>query len=264
MFCAAKKLGKKIVFIGDPFQLPPVVEVNKDIIEKKNAISFVEGFNTICRNLSIASFQLTETHRLPTRATKYTGLFYRNTLVSKANKKLRFQFSECGLEFNKYLNPDGGPVLIKSSFPIGNDNPDFGLFLIMDFLKQLMLIEEKDFKVALIAKTKKAVRALQKAVTTTFGSDDRILIETVERIQGLTCDLTIFFIPNSSMNYSLKKPLFNVATSRATRHTIIIADKAITTYPIADKLVRDFIEKLNNEFSFEIEPKINMKRLTDG
>ena len=127
-----------------------------------------------------------------------------------------------------------------------------------------MLIEEKDFKVALIAKTKKAVRAIQKAVTATFGSDDRILIETVERIQGLTCDLTIFFIPNSSMNYSLKKPLFNVATSRATRHTIIIADKAITKYPIADKLVRDFIQKLNDEFSFEIEPKINMKRLTEG
>ncbi len=264
MFYAAKKLGKKVVFIGDPYQLPPVVEVNKDIIEKNNAINFVEGFNTICNNLSIPSFQLTETHRLPTRATQYTGLFYRNTLVSKASKKLRFQFPECGLEFNKYLNPDGGPVLIKSSFPIGKDNPDFGLILIIDFLKQLMLVLEKDFKIALIAKTKKAVRAIQKAITATFGSDDRILIETVERIQGLTCDLTIFFIPNSSMNYSLKKPLFNVATSRATRHTIIIADKSITTYPIADKLVRGFIQKLNDEYSFEIEPKINMKKLTEG
>ena len=66
------------------------------------------------------------------------------------------------------------------------------------------------------------------------------------------------------MNYSLKKPLFNVATSRAMRHTIIIADKTITTYPIADKLVRNFIQKLNDEFSFEIEPKINMKKLTEG
>ncbi len=264
MFCAAKKLGKKVVFIGDPYQLPPVVELNKDIIEKKNAINFVEGFNTICRNLSIPSFQLTETYRLPIRAAKYTGLFYHNTLVSKVNNKLRFHFPECSMELNKYLNSDGGPVLIKSSFTIGNDSPDFGLFLIIEFLKQIMLIKEKDFKVAIITKTKKAVRAIQKAVTVTFGCDDRILIETVERIQGLTCDITIFFIPNSSMNYSLKKPLFNVATSRATRHTIIIADKAITSFPIADRHVRDFIQKLNDDFSFEIEPKINMKRLTEG
>ncbi|MEO0074989.1 MAG: AAA domain-containing protein [candidate division WOR-3 bacterium] len=263
MFCAAKKLGKKVAFIGDPYQLPPVVELNMDKIEKRNAICFVEGFNTICRNLSIPSFQLTETYRLPVRAAKYTSIFYNNKLVSKA-KLLRFQFPECGLELNKYLNPEGGPVLIKSSFPIGNDAPEFGLFLIINFLKQLRSISEKEFNIAIISKTKKAVRAIQKAVTATFGSADRILIETVERIQGLTCDLTIFFIPNSSMNYSLKKALFNVATSRATRHTIIIADKAITTYPIADKLVRDFIEKLNDEFSFEMEPKKNMKRLTEG
>lgn len=264
MFCAAKQLGKKVVFIGDPYQLPPVIELNRVIIERKNAICFVEGFITICSNLSIPSFQFTETYRLTDRGSTYTSIFYRGNLLSKADKNLRLQLPECGSEFNKYLNPAGGPVLIKSSFQIGQDNPDFGLFLIISFLKPLMLVVEKDFKIAIIAKTKKAVRAIQKAVTSTFGSDDRILIETVERIQGLTCDLTIFFIPNSSMNYSLKKPLFNVATSRAMRHTIIISDKAITIYPIADKHVRDYIKKLNDEFSFDIEPKMNMKKLTEG
>jgi len=264
MFCAAKRLGKKVIFIGDPFQLPPVVEVNKDIIQKKDAINYVEGFNTICENLSIPSYQLSETYRLPTRASNFTGIFYRNTLKSKTTEKPRFQFPECGFEINKYLHPDGGPVLIKSSFPIGVDNPDFGLFLLIDLLKQFLLINENKLEIAIISKTKKAVRSIQKSVTSAFGSDDSILIETIERIQGLTCDITIFFIPNSSMNYSFKKPLFNVATSRAKRHTIIIADKSISSYPVADKLVHDFINRLDNEFSFTIEPKLNMKKLSEG
>ena len=115
MLCAANRLGKKIVFIGDPFQLPPVVEVNKDIINKRNAINYIEGFNTICKNLAIPSFQLTETYRLPQRAADFTGIFYRNTLKSKVSDNIKFQNLEYGFKINKYLHPEGGPVLIKSS-----------------------------------------------------------------------------------------------------------------------------------------------------
>jgi len=261
MFCAAKKLGKKIIFIGDPFQLPPVVEINKDIIKKKNAIYFIEGFNTICNNLSIPSFQLTTSYRLPERALEYTGIFYKNALISKSNKDLRYKFPECGIEANKYLHPKGGLSLIKSSFPIGIDNPDFGIFLIVNFLKQMILIHEKNFNIAIITKTKKAVRAIQKTVASTLGSDEKILVETVERIQGLTCDIAIFFIPNSNLYFSLKTQIFNVATSRAKRHTIIIADKNITEYQKSDKLVSNFISKLDKEFSFTVDPKPNFKKL---
>lgn len=45
--------------------------------------------------------------------------------------------------------------------------------------------------------------------------------------------------------------MFNVATSRSKRHTIIIADKdIISSYPHLDEDVKMYIQKLNDEYSF--------------
>ena len=46
--------------------------------------------------------------------------------------------------------------------------------------------------------------------------------------------------------------LFNVATSRAREHTIIIADKNVLEYPILKPNVRAFMEKLKQEQSIYI------------
>ncbi|MBK6813851.1 MAG: hypothetical protein IPG82_00015 [Saprospiraceae bacterium] len=60
-----------------------------------------------------------------------------------------------------------------------------------------------------------------------------------------------FVIPNSGYNHSLEKRLFNVATSRAKRHTIIISDKnIISSYPHLDEDVKMYLQKLNDEYSF--------------
>ncbi len=96
------------------------------------------------------------------------------------------------------------------------------------------------------------VKTIQKSI---FGASylksNNLLIETVARIQGLTTDITIFVIPNTGYNHSLEKRLFNVATSRAKRHTIIIADKEIiTSYPNLNDEVKKYLHKLNDEFSF--------------
>ena len=95
------------------------------------------------------------------------------------------------------------------------------------------------------------VKALQKSIYGSIDDPKNLLIETVARIQGLTTDVTIFVIPNSGYNHSLEKRLFNVATSRAKRHTIIISDKnIISSYPHLDEDVKMYLQKLNDEYSF--------------
>ena len=95
------------------------------------------------------------------------------------------------------------------------------------------------------------VKALQKSIYQNIGNHKNILIETVARIQGLTTDITIFVIPNSGYNHSLEKRLFNVATSRAKRHTIIISDKnIISSYPHLNEDVKTYLQKLDDEYSF--------------
>ena len=90
-------------------------------------------------------------------------------------------------------------------------------------------------------------RALQKAITQNVGSSDNVIIDTVARIQGLTTDITIFFVPNASYIRTLEPHLFNVATSRAKEHTIIVADKNILEYPTIKPTVRKYLEKLKLE-----------------
>ena len=102
----------------------------------------------------------------------------------------------------------------------------------------------------------KTTKALQTQIFQTVGYRKNLLIETVSRVQGLTTDVCIFIIPNSSYHRSLENRLFNVATSRSRGHTIIIADQNILDRAEKvdiDKEVIKFLERLNDEFSFYLK-----------
>ena len=259
MFASTKLIGKNVIWIGDPNQLPPVTIIEDDIIKRKGLIHLIEGLKTICTNLSVPSYLLSETYRLTSRGASYTGIFYNDSLKSIAPKDIRMSFSEINFEIGKFLNPQGGPTLIKTEMPVGDSKPQSAIQLVVALLAHLTKTHEKDFEIAVLTKLKKTVKELQKNVSSNLGNDRNILIETIERVQGLTCDICIFLIPNAMQNMSLQRSLFNVATSRAKRHTIIIADKNILSFPFADKQVNTYLKKLNEDFSFEVDTNYNNK-----
>ena len=108
---------------------------------------------------------------------------------------------------------------------------------------------------------RKTTRTLQKAIALRLGLSNKVLIETIARVQGLTTDITILFIPNTSLNRCLESRLFNVATSRAKSHTIIIADKNILKYAQMSPEVRSFLEKLQIESSIYVPQKLGFLKL---
>ena len=95
-------------------------------------------------------------------------------------------------------------------------------------------------------------KALQKQIFQTVGYHKELLIETVSRVQGLTTDICIFVIPNASHHRSLEKRLFNVATSRSRRNTIIISHRDIVKRSQIDSEVEEYLKRVDNEFSFDI------------
>jgi hypothetical protein len=90
------------------------------------------------------------------------------------------------------------------------------------------------------------------AITQKVGSKKNLIVDTVARVQGLTTDVTIFFVPDYSYIRTLEPHLFNVATSRAKEHTIIIADKYVLDCYTLDKKVRIYLENLKLEKSIYI------------
>lgn len=250
MFGAAKLLGKKNIWIGDTKQLPPVVAINEDKVSKKNYDILVDGLKALSDTSSVPIFQLTETYRLPNRGSDYTGLFYNNSLKSKAKTDIRLSFPEIPNDVNVFFNPQGGSTLIKTDLEVGYKKPKNALEIAKLLVVHLLTVNES-LHISVLSNYIDTVKALQKSIYGSIDDPKNLLIETVARIQGLTTDVTIFVIPNSGYNHSLEKRLFNVATSRAKRHTIIISDKnIISSYPHLDEDVKKYLQKLNDEYSF--------------
>ena len=253
MFAASKRLGKKNIWIGDIKQLPPVVEINDDIIEKKGYRDIVDGFNLLSTSTTIANYQMTKTYRLTSRAAKYTGIFYGGSLLSKS-KNQNIQIIN-GLE--KIINQHGGPTLLLTDLPIGLLAPNEILAfttMIVDFIYK----QNSGAKVAVLSCFRSTAKQLQRSILQYSGVYKDLIVETVARVQGLTTDITVFVIPNTSVYRSLEPRLFNVATSRSLSNTIIIADKNIISQA-RNKEVKEYLNNLKEDHSIYIPTNcINM------
>lgn len=256
MIGAAKRLGKKSLFVGDINQLPPVIQIKGSKINEKNYRGLIEGLKSVTESFLFPTYQLIYTYRLTERAAKYTGIFYNNSLISKANQETLCEFPAI-----PFLHKDGGPVLLKTDMEIGNLKTNSALNLALAVSAS---IRKKNGRceIAILSCMKETVRALQSKIYSHLKKN-KILIDTVARVQGLTTDICIYIIPNTLYLRSLEPRLFNVATSRAESHTIIIADKDILGYNSMDSNVKNYLLTLENEFSFYFPYNANKAILLD-
>ena len=262
MFAAVKLLGKKTLYVGDPNQLSPVISLNSDRIARRNYHFYVDGIVSMNAMGSIPAYSLTTTYRLPARAASFTGIFYDNILVSAQDKTETFIYDELPQEFGMVLNPHGGPSMVKMDLPLGDKKPQPVLTLSTLFVSAFLSLKKK-LRISVLSSYIETTKALQKTIFQTVGNHSNLLIDTVSRIQGLTTDVAIYVIPNTGYSFSLDKRLFNVATSRATKHTIIICDTNIlsTGKAIMNYDVFQYLSKLNETQSVRILPNVKYNQL---
>jgi hypothetical protein len=241
MFAACKRIGRKNLWVGDTHQLSPIVTLNEDRIKMCSYRPLVNGLKLLSDNSSSPIYQLTTVYRFGQRTADYTGIFYNDSLVAK-NAKI---YSELP-SISKILSKDGGPVLVLTDMPSGDCAPNFAIQLV-SFIVASIIHDDNKKEIAVITCMKKTVSNLQMAITQNVSNRNNILIDTVARVQGLTKDITIFFVPDYSYIRTLEYHLFNVATSRAKEHTIIVADRYVFDYQTLDIKVRKYLEKLKED-----------------
>lgn len=244
----ARKLGKKCIIIGDIKQLEPIFHKEYAPEDTSNYHWMICGLKAISFYLPNAKqYILTNSYRLTENSIKGTNLFYGDVLKSKSDVKLPLDFSNFP-NFKKYLNDFGGTSLVRFKLPEGRlpsvECSDFIINLI-DQIKQL----NNKAEIAVLAFHKDTIRFLQKEIYSKCGNTENILIETIDRIQGLTTDFCIFFVPIESIPFALQANRFNVATSRAKLCTLIVSDENIASfYPLIDNNVKQYMLSLNDTF----------------
>lgn len=258
MFAVAKLLGGKRLYVGDTNQLAPVITINEDRIVRRNYHFYANGLDSISRVGQIPSYRLSKTYRLTERSAQFTGLFYNGDLSSKAEAPVPFLYDDLTDRVAMLLHPQGGPTLLKTDLPLGDKKP-MAAMLLTSLLVSALLSRRENLHVSVLTFYVETTKALQRAIYQTIGSHNNLLIDTVSRIQGLTTDITIYVIPNTSYRRQLDRRLFNVATSRARRHTIIVSDKEILSHlDMIDTDVCLYLSKLNTE-SYYIPSSVNAR-----
>ena len=238
MIAASFKLGHKVMLIGDQNQLSPIVELSEDLVRRYSWKQMIDGFDSTCKYFGMKSFMLSDSYRLPERAVKSTGIFY--------NKRLQSVSVEQSVpSFVSFVNKKGGPVLIPVTMEVGKKTPS-GAFDVIFNMTKTLLNENPKYRIAILSKFRETVRKLHEYFVLNWNSEDfpvNLKIETVDRVQGTTEDFCFFLIPNASFQYSVERPLFNVATSRARYNTFIVIDETLLRMNMPEE-VRNYFQSI--------------------
>lgn len=241
IIAAFKRLGKKCIVVGDPMQLPPVVEIgNAADYAGINVDTQANGMMTLVRSLDVPSFRITTSYRLTERNCRQTGVFYKNALKSVQPFEKRIDFSN--IKSNVACFPANGGTILFTTTGSSDANCSNAAKTLIRSLINSFVEHYHNYDYAVISPFVKTTTILQNE----FLSENQLLsltIETVNRIQGLTVDYAIYYIPCRNPDFAFSENLFNVATSRSKSTTLIITDMPIDVIPIKSEKVRMFLSQ---------------------
>lgn len=245
----ARKLGKKCIIIGDIKQLEPIFHKEYAPEDTNNFHWMICGLKAISYFLPTSKqYILTDSYRLTQNSVDATNSFYSGQLKSKSSVELPLNFSNFPL-LDKSFQNSGGTSMKKFLLPDGKIPSTECSQFIIELVNQLKQFDSKT-EIAVLAFNRDSVRFLQKEIYSKCANTENVLVETIDRIQGLTTDFTIFFIPTESIPFALQVNRFNVATSRAKLCTLIITDENITSfYSHINDNVKIYLQKIKDVFS---------------
>jgi len=239
---ASKILGKKVILVGDPIQLPPVVNQDNPENISPNIDLMLESFTYYASTINCPKFRFTTTYRFSENACYQTNTFYENSLTSKSEIQKE---NEIFSIIPNFYNSKGGCSL----FYYDSTNLKSIYDLLLSQINALLQINPK-FEIAILSSTKKGVKFLRDNLLHKLNDkQDQILINTVDSVQGLTIDFCFYFaFSDGSPAFSFKLNRFNVATSRARFCTLILLDEVYKVVQPYKGLVADFISKCEKDY----------------
>lgn len=236
---AFMKLGSKCLIVGDPMQLPPVVDINnaKDY-EGIDVETQTNGMMTFVCATNVPSFRMTTSFRLTSASTNQTKYFYGGHLTSVQEKKTLFNVPS---DMSPFFPEEGGTVIYTTKGSSGANCSKEAI----DIIKKIVNVFNGYYpkrKLAILSPFVLTTNAFQAE----FCNDNQkldLLVDTINRIQGATVDYTIYYVPLRNYDFAFSDNLFNVATSRSKSTTLLITDMPLDIIPIKSNKVKQFLSE---------------------
>jgi AAA domain len=232
--------AEKILIIGDHKQLTPIVSLGEKELNRihPKLTRVINGLETTTFNKPEISYRLTKTRRLTSKSAALTGIYYHNELesISSLNGKIVHQTS-----YQSLFDKEGGvSIAYLHALQIGFKENDL-IKLIIDIAISLLGTERNESITICTSKVADEAKLFQ-AYNLVSHDFTNINISTVHRIQGVTTDYTIFYMPLDAPHMDLNDNLFNVASSRAKKGTLIITKKHISLMVGKSKEIEEFLK----------------------
>lgn len=246
---AFKQLGTKCLIVGDPMQLPPIVKLNNPLYNTWNVNTQVEGLKTFALGSDIKAYRIVTTFRLTEKSASLTKIFYGNRFVSV--KKKYEDFSSAGLPY--FPNEGGSIYYCTNDLKDGlySDSADVIIHKVVDTMERHF----PNLSLAIMTPFRDTVKELQKQFSNSDYESD-ITIETIDRIQGMTVDYAVLYIPGRNLGFALEERRFNVATSRSLSTTLIISDLPLSNFHTIPPTVIRYVEMCD-----QLDSEHNVKKV---
>jgi hypothetical protein len=250
-------IAKKLLIIGDHKQLTPVVKQKDQTYKIHPEIDgVINGLETFAFNNNDISNRLTFTRRLTSEAANLTAFYYQNTLKSISKDEGNTKFIS---RYFDMFHSNGGISIAKLPTSMqGFTEKDLIRFICK--IGHEILSNNSKIEIALLSPYVKIESALYEQYSRLSSDYNRITLNTIHKIQGLTSDVTILYLPLNNPSFDLDANLFNVATSRAKRGTLIVTYKQIELMTSTSPETRAFIHRcldVTSEFHNRLNSFLN-------
>lgn len=249
---AFMKLGKKCIIVGDPMQLPPVVEIKNESDYRSIDIGTQSnGMMTFICSTNAPSYRITTSYRLTPTSTNQSKYFYGGHLTSVQTKKTTFNVPS---EMKPFFPDEGGTIIYNTDGGSGANYSRTAL----EVIRKIVSVFTNYYPKRRLAILSPFVLTTEKLQEEYYRDNQKldILVETINRIQGETVDYTIYYVPLRNHAFAFSDNLFNVATSRSRSTTLLITDMPIDTIPIKSNKVRSFLKEckyVDTEIKSEVD-----------
>lgn len=233
-------IAKKLLIIGDHKQLTPVVKQKEQAYKIHPEIDgVINGLETFAFNNNDISNRLIFTRRLTSDAANLTAVYYQNSLKSISKDEGNTKFTS---RYFDMFHSNGGTSIAKLPASMqGFTEKD-----VIRFICQIgheILSSNSKIEIALLSPYIKVESGLYEQYSRLSSDYSRVTLNTIHKIQGLTTDVTILYLPLNNPSFDLDANLFNVATSRAKKGTLIVTYKQIELLTGASPETMTFIHR---------------------